>query len=226
MRIALTMKPTQEQNASFSECCHMYTFLKAQLWGGATCYYDKHIRHNWPGLQARFGSLAAVNQQGMEATQNMLQLDIRRAGFGPRGRYTNAELEGGVEVMAAALARKRLAADSPSKWCWERAAYRWRVHHSGAFDWVDFLLKAGRVLGWVEYDGYWRRYMLVARLAIWWVSSWRLKRDGSVRAVQLLGEHANYYHGTPSFAHQTAKKARSSVQQFRKQRYAQFMAKQ
>lgn len=87
--ISFMMRPTAADRALFRIACYNYTYYKALLWGGAGCYYDAQVRHSFPELMDKFGSMGALNAQAMEGTQNLQQHRLRHAGFGARGRPRN-----------------------------------------------------------------------------------------------------------------------------------------
>ena len=94
--IALKMRPTAEERSLFRTACYNYTYSKALLWGGAGCYYDAQIRHSFPALMDKFGSLGAFNAQAMEGTQNLQQHRLKHAGFGARGRPSKEAIANGT----------------------------------------------------------------------------------------------------------------------------------
>ena len=101
--ISLKMKPTAEDRALLRTACHQYAYCKGLLWGGAGCYYDTQVRHSFPSLMEKFGSLGAFNAQAMEGTQNLQQHRLKHAGFGARGKFSNKAKAAGIAAIAAEL---------------------------------------------------------------------------------------------------------------------------
>ena len=196
------------------------------------------MMHVLPTLLDRYCTLGAVSQQSMEGNQNFTQHDLRHAGYGPRGRPKKADLELGAERWAEVLAERRKKADSPEKWMWEAAVWRFITEQDHAFllALVDKLKEDGDVLQQSELTMLWKRYSATAHCGIQWASQARLRwarKDQSGPAelyaggyrsrfyAQLQLEQNKYYADQTDFSHQRPQDAADSLVLERKTRFAQ-----
>ena len=176
------MKPSESDREEFRSVCRLYWHKKVRLWN-AGCWYDRIVGSAMPALLDKFKTLGALNQQSMEGSQNLTQLDLRKAGFGARGRPKKSDIEAGQERWAQVLRERRKAADTPEKWMWEAAVWHFIVDdkHAQLLALVQELLASERIIAWGPFRQAWSTWMATAHVCR--SERWRAGASAGARRV-------------------------------------------
>ena len=106
-----------------------------------------------------------MSQEGMEAWQKKLNELLRTGnGFANAGAIPKSEKRKGKAAVAAYMARRDADRPNSAQWVYEQAMVQQHAYSTDVYAQRDALRQSGKVVGWKDFDTWWKRYMVCAAL--------------------------------------------------------------
>ena len=210
-RLAMRMRPEPEDYALAKTHLALYVASKLLLWPSSNTWYDNECLYTLGSQHEKWGSLRLMSQEGMEAWQKKLNELLRTGnGFANAGAIPKSEKRKGKAAVAAYMARRDADRPNSAQWVYEQAMVQQHAYSTDVYAQRDALRQSGKVVGWKDFDTWWKRYMVCAALRCRLrarVRRWQHKRPneavrGRVQAPagyyrRLLEDHRSYWADSP-----------------------------
>ena len=195
---ALTYRPTPRDYDLVDVHLRMMPLMKAILWPDENplSWYDNHCLYHMAGMMRQWGSLAMVDQEGMEGCQAVLNSILRLGnGFANAGAIPVLIQEQGEQRVAEYMEERLARKPSPARWVHEQMQLQ---SHADMVDTFDTKLRlAGRTVYAAERMAVlWDRYQTMLRCTIRICALFRLRRARVVSSpyyAELLKLHHSYW---------------------------------
>lgn len=149
MRAAYKLRATEADRAVFREHTMLYVTTKSMIRAGTTTWYDWQLYSVFPKIFDKFGSLAMISQEGVEACikrQNML---LRMGNHCANvGRIPYNIWKAGLEVKRAYMEKRKRSMKTPAADLWWKNTLSFASKNDDVLKRVERYRLEGLTLDW------------------------------------------------------------------------------
>ena len=164
MNAAFVTRAGDDERRTFAKHARLYVMEKSCIRSGITTWYDWQLYSMLPRMFYTYGSLYAICQEGMEATQKSSGVLMRMSSkFANVGRVPIAIIRAGKDALVAFMRRRLQNVKTPEQFLFLRQLCSFYANHYDKFKHVTELKQSGKAVDWqTEHVPSWRSFVCIS----------------------------------------------------------------